>query len=120
MDGQITDQPSPFRRSLCVEVRNSYFLSGHGGLTDGCATYSNMLTITFGTRTGSTADPLTERALALATEFNDLTGKFVLPYFNWPGLLTKVGHRSTDTLCRFFRTTSMDSHHRANTWTSAT
>ncbi len=34
-----------------------------------------MLTITFGTRTDSTLDPLTERALALATEFMDLTGK---------------------------------------------
>ena len=35
---------------------------------------SNMLTITFATRTDSTSDPLTERALALATEFMDLTG----------------------------------------------
>jgi hypothetical protein len=36
---------------------------------------SNMLTISFGTRTDSTIDPLTERALALAAEFMDLTGK---------------------------------------------
>ena len=35
---------------------------------------SNMLTISFATRTDSTTDPLTERALALATEFMDLTG----------------------------------------------
>jgi cytochrome P450 len=35
---------------------------------------NNMLTITFATRTDSTTDPLTERALALAIEFNDLTG----------------------------------------------
>ena len=42
-----------------------------------------MLTVSFATRTDSTVDPLTERALALATEFMDLTGKvFVssLPY----------------------------------------
>ncbi|KAH9991557.1 cytochrome P450 [Russula vinacea] len=35
---------------------------------------NNMLTVSFGTRTDSTADPLTESALALATEFMDLTG----------------------------------------------
>jgi short subunit dehydrogenase-like uncharacterized protein len=34
-----------------------------------------MLTISFATRTDSTIDPLTERALALATEFMDLTGE---------------------------------------------
>jgi hypothetical protein len=44
-----------------------------------------MLTITFGTRTDSTADPLTESALALAIEFNDLTGKSELPYFGKVG-----------------------------------
>ncbi|KAH9998122.1 cytochrome P450 [Russula compacta] len=37
-------------------------------------TLNNMLTISFGTRTDSTLDPLTERALALTTEFMDLTG----------------------------------------------
>lgn len=36
---------------------------------------SNMLTISFATRTDSTLDPLTEQALDLATEFMDLTGK---------------------------------------------
>jgi hypothetical protein len=36
-----------------------------------------MLTISFGTRTDSTVDPLTEHALALATEFMDLTGKTI-------------------------------------------
>jgi hypothetical protein len=40
-----------------------------------CVTCSNMLTISFATRTDSTMDPLTERAMALATEFMDLTGK---------------------------------------------
>jgi hypothetical protein len=34
-----------------------------------------MLTVSFATRTDSTSDPLTERALELATEFMDLTGK---------------------------------------------
>ncbi|KAI9451204.1 cytochrome P450 [Russula earlei] len=37
-------------------------------------TLNNMLTISFATRTGSTLDPLTERALAIATEFMNLTG----------------------------------------------
>jgi cytochrome P450 len=36
---------------------------------------NNMLTVSFATRTDSTVDPLTERALALATEFMDLTGE---------------------------------------------
>ncbi|KAI0064977.1 cytochrome P450 [Artomyces pyxidatus] len=35
---------------------------------------NNMLSISFATRTDSTSDPLVERALALATEFMDLTG----------------------------------------------
>jgi hypothetical protein len=38
-----------------------------------------MLTVSFGTRTDSTADPLTESALALATEFMDLTGNLFYP-----------------------------------------
>ncbi len=33
-----------------------------------------MLTISFGTRTDSTSDPLVERALEMAMEFMDLTG----------------------------------------------
>jgi hypothetical protein len=33
-----------------------------------------MLTISFGTRTDSTTDPLVEQALTLAMEFMDLTG----------------------------------------------
>jgi len=35
---------------------------------------NNMLTISFGTRTDSTSDPLVERALTMAMEFMDLTG----------------------------------------------
>ena len=41
--------------------------------------YSNMLTISFGSRTDSTVDPLVERALSLATEFMDLSGIFLVP-----------------------------------------
>jgi hypothetical protein len=43
--------------------------------------FSNMLTVSFATRTGSTSDPLIERALSLATEFMDLTGGFSSHYF---------------------------------------
>jgi hypothetical protein len=51
-----------------------------------------MLTVSFGTRTDSTTDPLTESALSLATEFMELTGKFVLLYLSRS--LTKFGDRS--------------------------
>ena len=40
--------------------------------------FSNMLTISFGTRTDLTTDPLIERALALTMEFMDLTGTILL------------------------------------------
>jgi cytochrome P450 len=36
-----------------------------------------MLTISFATRTDSTLDPLTERALALTKEFMELTGRYI-------------------------------------------
>jgi hypothetical protein len=42
--------------------------------------YSNMLTISFGSRTDSTLDPLVERALSLATEFMNLSGKISPPH----------------------------------------
>jgi hypothetical protein len=45
-----------------------------------CVAYSNMLTISFGSRTDSTLDPLVERALSLATEFMNLTGKIPPPH----------------------------------------
>lgn len=35
---------------------------------------SNMLTVSFAMRTDSTADPLVQRILSMAMEFNDLTG----------------------------------------------
>lgn len=38
------------------------------------AMISNMLTISFGTRTDTATDPLVEKALAMAMEFMDLTG----------------------------------------------
>ena len=47
-----------------------------------------MLTIALATRTDSTLDPLTERALALTMEFMELTGRFTLSTF--AGLLTEV------------------------------
>ena len=53
--------------------------SGQESLTDVMHHCSNMLTVSFGTRTDSTADPLTESALALATEFMDLTGNLSYP-----------------------------------------
>lgn len=40
---------------------------------------SNMLSVTFGTRTGSVADPLVKRALPLGMEFMRLTGKLLPP-----------------------------------------
>ena len=50
-----------------------------------------MLTISFATRTDSTLDPLTARALELATEFMDLTGKC--------NLISSTGSPHTHVLC---------------------
>jgi cytochrome P450 len=64
-----------------ILIRSMYHETGMGKLPINPAHFvgryalNNMLTVTFGTRTDSTADPLTESALALATEFMDLTGK---------------------------------------------
>ena len=41
--------------------------------------YSNMLTISFGSRTNSMLDPLVERATYLAAEYMDLTGRTPSP-----------------------------------------
>ncbi|KAF8264111.1 cytochrome P450 [Lactarius quietus] len=63
-----------------ILVRSLYHESRMGTLPINPAHFAgryalnNMLTISFATRTDSTLDPLTERALALATEFMDLTG----------------------------------------------
>ena len=42
---------------------------------------SNMLTVSFATRTCSTSDPLIERAISLGVEFMDLAGRFSTHYF---------------------------------------
>ncbi|KAH9974786.1 cytochrome P450 [Lactifluus volemus] len=63
-----------------ILVRSLYHQSKMGTLPINPAHYAgryalnNMLTVSFATRTDSTSDPLTERALELATEFMDLTG----------------------------------------------
>ncbi|KAI0287107.1 cytochrome P450 [Russula brevipes] len=63
-----------------ILVRSMYYETKMGALPINPAHFAgryalnNMLTISFATRTDSTLDPLTERALALATEFMDLTG----------------------------------------------
>jgi len=64
-----------------ILVRSMYYETRAGTLPINPAHFvgryalNNMLAISFATRTDSTIDPLTERALALATEFMDLTGK---------------------------------------------
>ena len=65
-------------------------------LTMQCVAYSNMLTISFGSRTDSTHDPLVERALSLATEYMELsgTGRFPPPSLWLIKPLTKGYHRS--------------------------
>jgi hypothetical protein len=47
-------------------------------------THSNMLIISFGMRTGSSTDPLVEKALVLAMEFMDLTGQYLTIKFPLP------------------------------------
>lgn len=51
-----------------------------------------MLMLAFGTRTDTTADPLIERTLALATEFMGLTGILSLAVsFDCPLLISLSG-----------------------------
>jgi cytochrome P450 len=77
-----------------ILVRSLYHESKMGTLPINPAHFAgryalnNMLTITFATRTDSTLDPLTERALAIASEFMDLTGDcdLIFPHL---GLLTR-------------------------------
>ncbi|KAH9991551.1 cytochrome P450 [Russula vinacea] len=63
-----------------ILIRSMYYETAMGKLPINPAHFvgryalNNMLTVSFGTRTDSTADPLTESALALATEFMGLTG----------------------------------------------
>ncbi|KAG6909248.1 hypothetical protein DXG01_001430 [Tephrocybe rancida] len=75
-------------------IRSLYDESKKGVLPINPAHYTgrfalnNMLIVSFATRTDSTADPLTEQALALAMEFMDLTGPWsnaidFLPPLQW-------------------------------------
>jgi cytochrome P450 len=65
-----------------ILIKSLYRASNAGALAVNPANFcgrfalNNMLTVSFATRTDSTEDPLVERALALATEFMDLTGPF--------------------------------------------
>jgi len=69
---------------------------------------NNMLTISFATRTDSTMDPLTERAMALATEFMDLTGPlsntvdFIEPLQWLPTLTRSRGRRLHDGIVEVY------------------
>ncbi|THG93969.1 hypothetical protein EW026_g7401 [Hermanssonia centrifuga] len=63
-----------------IMIRSMYKESMQGALPinpahyTGRYTLNNMLTLSFATRTDTTADPLIQRILAMAMEFNDLTG----------------------------------------------
>ncbi|KAJ3543693.1 hypothetical protein NM688_g5830 [Phlebia brevispora] len=65
-----------------IMIRSMYLESCQGALPinpahyTGRYTLNNMLTITFAMRTDTSSDPLIDRILAMAMEFNDLTGPF--------------------------------------------
>nr|BAL05141.1 cytochrome P450 [Phanerodontia chrysosporium] len=65
-----------------IMIRSMYKESMQGAVPinpahyTGRYTLNNMLTISFAMRTESTQDPLIQRILAMAMEFNDLTGPF--------------------------------------------
>jgi len=69
---------------------------------------NNMLTISFATRTDSALDPLTERALALAKEFNELAGAtsnivdFVKPLQWIPTSMRSRGRRLHDEIIEVY------------------
>jgi len=73
-----------------ILVRSLFLGSMHGYLpispTHDCVRYALnvMLAMSIGTRTNSTSDPLIEHTLAIAMEFNDLTG----PFCNAPDFVT--------------------------------
>ncbi|KAH9174756.1 cytochrome P450 [Lactarius sanguifluus] len=85
-----------------ILVRSLYHESKMGTLPINPAHFAgryalnNMLTISFATRTDSTLDPLTERALALATEFMDLTG----PWSNMVDFIEPLQRIPTTTRSR--------------------
>ncbi|KAG6865531.1 hypothetical protein C0991_001724 [Blastosporella zonata] len=72
-EGIMDYESHMFIRSLYDESRKGLLPINPAHYT-GRFALNNMLIVAFATRTDSTADPLTERALALAMEFMDLTG----------------------------------------------
>lgn len=72
------------------------------------AAVSNMLTISFGTRTDTASDPLVEKALAMAMEFMDLTGIVFLPAYVGSPLISIF--RAMVKHHRLYRTPSMDTN----------
>ncbi|KAI0312784.1 cytochrome P450 [Amylostereum chailletii] len=68
-----------------ILTRSLYYEGGKGSLAVNPALYAarysinNMLNLSFGTRTTSTSDPLTDRAISLANEFMKLSGPFSNP-----------------------------------------
>ncbi|KAH8998178.1 cytochrome P450 [Lactarius akahatsu] len=97
-----------------ILVRSLYHESKMGTLPINPAHFAgryalnNMLTISFATRTDSTLDPLTERALALATEFMDLTGPwsnmvdFIEPLQRIPTTTRSRGRRLHDGIVEVY------------------
>jgi hypothetical protein len=72
--GSLPVNPAHFAGRYALKSVAIFFFSVVVCKSDGHI--SNMLTITFGTRADSTVDPLTDRALALASEFMELTGNY--------------------------------------------
>ncbi|KAI0318335.1 cytochrome P450 [Amylostereum chailletii] len=68
-----------------ILARSLYYEGNKGSLPINPALYvarysiNNMLNLSFGTRTASTSDPLTDRAISLANEFMKLSGPFSNP-----------------------------------------
>ncbi|KAJ3481079.1 hypothetical protein NLI96_g7909 [Meripilus lineatus] len=63
--------------------------------------FNNMLMLAFGTRTDTTADPLIERTLALATEFMGLTD-FIEPLQKIPSYERYRGNRLHDNFIKVY------------------
>lgn len=74
----IAYQPCTLSRTICVQVGVIFAYSLELDHAD--TAISNMLTISFGTRTDTATDPLVEKVLAMAMDFMDLTGNVFLPH----------------------------------------
>jgi cytochrome P450 len=97
-----------------ILVRSLYHESKMGTLPINPAHFTgrfalnNMLTITFATRTDSTLDPLTKRALELNNEFMALTGSwsnmidFIEPLQKLPSRTLSRAHRLHDDLAEIY------------------